>query len=214
MTATPMENVRAETVTALHAMLARDVTTRAMVTSGSDIAGVPVPAALRDSFPTGLRTGSVYTLSGSSTVAMALLAGPTRAGSFCAAVGLPHFGVESLASWGADLTRLLLVPHPPAADWVSVVAALTEVADLIVTAQPPHVTPGEVERLHARLRTRRTTLLITGAWPRAVAHIDTATTGWTGLGQGHGALLGQQLQITVTERHRQRTQQLQWPVAA
>lgn len=176
--------------------------------------GLPVHPGLRSSFPTGLRHGGVYTLSGSTTVAMGLLAEPTKAGSFCAAVGLPNFSVEAALSWGADLDKLVLVPHPPAQDWVSVIAALTEITDLILAGRPPHVTPGEVERLHARLRTRRTTLVVAGAWPRAVAHIDAVTTGWDGLGQGHGMLLGQQVQITVTEQHRQRTQDLNWPAAA
>lgn len=203
---------REETVTRLHDLLQRE--TGGLAGRTSAVLGVPVHPDLRGSFPTGLRHGSVYTLSGSTTVAMGLLAEPTKTGSFCAAVGLPNFSVESAIAWGADLSKLVLVPYPPAQDWVSVVAALTEIADLILASRPPHVTPGEVERLHARLRTRRTTLVVAGAWPRAVAHIDAVTTGWDGLGQGYGALLHQQVQITVTEQHRQRTQDLSWPVAA
>lgn len=209
---TSVQTSREETVTRLHDLLQRE--TGGLAGRTSAVLGTPVHPDLRSSFPTGLRPGGVYTLSGSATVAMGLLAEPSRSGSFCAAVGFPDFSVESAISWGVELDKLVLVPHPPAQDWVSVVAALTEIADLILAARPPHVTPGEVERLHARLRTRRTTLVIAGAWPRAVAHIDTVTTGWGGLGQGHGALLSQQLQITVTEQHRQRTQGLSWPVSA
>lgn len=209
-TATPTS--RKDTITHLQSLLQRESDGLAGRTSA--VLGIPVHPDLRSSFPTGLRHGSVYTLSGSTTVAMGLLAEPTKAGSFCAAVGLPNFSVESAIAWGTDLSKLVLVPHPPAQDWVSVVAALTEIADLILAARPPHVTPGEVERLHARLRTRRTTLVVAGAWPRAVAHIDAVTTGWDGLGQGYGALLHQQVKITVTEQHRQRTQDLNWPVAA
>ncbi|MBO1768441.1 hypothetical protein [Allobranchiibius sp. GilTou38] len=217
----PPVTSRDETVAHLHDLLRRETGGQkrqaGQVRQSSAVPalpGVPVHPDLRDSFPTGLRLGSVYTLSGSTTVAMGLLAEPTRTGSWCAAVGLPHFGVESAAAWGADLTRLVLVPHPPSQDWVSVVAALTEIADLILTSRPPHVTPGEVERLHARLRIRRTTMIVAGAWPRAAAHIEAVTTGWDGLGQGYGALMRQRLRITVTERHRERTADLGWPIQA
>ena len=214
----PPVTSRDETVAHLHDLLRRETGGKrgraGQVRQSTALTGAPVHPDLRDSFPTGLRPGSVYTLSGSTTVAMGLLAEPTRTGSWCAAVGLPHFGVESAAAWGADLGKLVLVPHPPSQDWVSVVAALTEIADLILTSRPPHVTPGEVERLHARLRIRRTTMVVAGAWPRAAAHIEAVTTGWDGLGQGFGALVRQQLQITVTERHRQRTADLDWPVQA
>ncbi|MBO1754151.1 hypothetical protein [Allobranchiibius sp. CTAmp26] len=216
----PSVTSRDETVAHLHDLLRRETGGQkkqagpVRQSATPDLSGVPVHADLRSSFPAGLRLGSVYTLSGSTTVAMGLLAEPTRAGSWCAAVGLPHFGVESAAAWGADLSKLVLVPHPSSQDWVSVVAALTEIADLILTSRPPHVTPGEVERLHARLRIRRTTMVVAGAWPRAAAHIEAVTTGWDGLGQGYGALVRQQLQITVTERHRQRTADLDWPVRA
>ncbi len=212
MSNTSVQTSHDETVTRLHNLLQRE--TGGLAGRTSAVFGTPVHPDLRTSFPTGLRQGCVYTLSGSATVAMGLLAEPTRSGSFCSAVGFPDFSVESAISWGVELGKLVLVPHPPAQDWVSVVAALTEIADLILTARPPHVTPGEVQRLHARLRTRRRTLVIAGAWPRAVAHIDAVTTGWGGLGQGHGALLRQQLQITVTEQHRKRTQSLSWPVSA
>ncbi len=183
-------------------------------TAGTFPAGVPVHPSLRPGFPAGLRPGVVYTLSGSTTLAVALLAEPSRCGAWCAAVGMPHLGMESAVSWGADLNRLVLIPHPPGQDWVTTVASLTEITDLVITGAPPRLTPGEYERLHARLRTRRTTLVVQtsdGAWPRAYAHIEAATIGWDGLGEGYGALVRQRLQLIVTQHHRRSTHDLTFP---
>ncbi|TWP36229.1 hypothetical protein [Leekyejoonella antrihumi] len=164
---------------------------------------LPVHPALADAFPTGLAAGTVYSLTGSTTLALALLAGPSQNGSWCAIVGLPDLGVEAAAGWGVDLDRLILVPDPDANQWVGAVAALAEITDVIVAA-PSRITPGDLSRLAARLRSRQTTLVVTGPWPRA-ATVQATTVGWDGLGQGHGCLLRQHLRLDITERHEPRS---------
>ena len=38
---------------------------------------------------------------------MALLVGPSQAGSWCAVIGMPEFGVEAAEGMGIDLDRLV-----------------------------------------------------------------------------------------------------------
>lgn len=163
---------------------------------------LPVHPGLSTAFPSGLRAGSTYSLLGSTTMALALLAGPSRHGSWCAVVGLPDLGVEAAAEWGIDLDRLILVPDPAPQDWSTVVTSLIEVTDIVLAA-PGRLTATELTRLESRLRTRRTTLVVTGSWPRA-ATVAVTTLGWDGLGRGHGALLRQHVRLDITERHQQR----------
>lgn len=173
---------------------------------------VPVHPALTELFPRGLRGGAVYALHGSMSAALALLAGPSLAGSWCGVVGLPDLGVEAAAEWGVRLDRLALVPQISPADWTSVIASLVEVTALVVATPPEHISPGEVSRLLARLRTSGSTLVVLGDWPRAAAALTGRIVRWAGLHAGHGHLSGGTLRFEVTERHRTRHVDLAIPV--
>ncbi|MDF8263154.1 hypothetical protein [Luteipulveratus flavus] len=166
---------------------------------------LPVHPRLAPAFPSGLRPGVVYSLVGSVSIALALLAGPSQHGAWCGVVGLPDLGVEAAAAWGVDLDRLVLVPAPEPPQWVSTVAALAEVAGVVVAASPGRLSGGEVQRLTARLRTRRTSLVVIGPWERPAATVRATTVGWDGLAQGHGALTRQHVRLDITERHQQRS---------
>jgi len=75
----------------------------------------PTHEALADLLPDGgLKEGAAYSVSPSSALVMALLAGPSAAGSWCGVVGMPEFGVEAAEAMGLDLDRLVLVPSPTA----------------------------------------------------------------------------------------------------
>ncbi|WP_265448103.1 hypothetical protein [Flexivirga meconopsidis] len=175
-------------------------------------AGVPVHEVFADIFPHGLRSGAVYSLRGSMTAALALLAGPSLAGSWCGVVGVPDLGVEAAAEWGVQLDRLALVPRFDPADWTTVIAALAEVTALVVAAPPDRISPGEVSRLLARLRTSGSTLVVLGPWPRAVAELTGQVVEWRGLHQGHGHLSAGRVRLEVTERHRRRQAEFAVPV--
>ena len=189
----------------LHELLQRHETSPA---AGS----VPVHPRLAPLFPHGLRAGAVYSLHGSMSAALALLAGPSMAGSWCGVVGVPDLGVEAAADWGVWLDRLALIPHVCAEDWTSVVAALVEVCALVVATPPEHITPGEVSRLLARLRTSGSSLVVLGDWPRAAATLTGRIVRWDGLYDGHGHLSGGTLRFEMTERHRTRHVELEMPV--
>lgn len=173
---------------------------------------VPVHPALVGLFPRGLRAGAAYTLHGSMSAALALLAGPSMAGSWCGVVAVPDLGVEAAAEWGVQLDRLALVPQVSVADWTSVVASLVEVSALVVATPPEHVSPGEVSRLLARLRTSGSTLVVLGHWPRAAAALTGRIVRWEGLYDGHGHLSAGTLRFEVTERARTRHVDLEIPV--
>ncbi|RJS46956.1 hypothetical protein D4739_12520 [Nocardioides cavernaquae] len=166
-----------------------------------DVVGFGVPEALRSAFPQGLRAGAAYSVSGSLTLALVLLAEACRQGAWCGIVGLPGLGMEVAARQGLDLDRVLLVPSP-GDQWSTVVAALAEIVPVVLAA-PVRLPPGEVARLAARLRERGCTLLLTGApgcWPGAQADLQATPAGWRGLGTGHGCLLSRRIAVEVSHR--------------
>ena len=163
-----------------------------------DVVGFGVPEALRSAFPSGLRAGSAYAVSGSLTQALVLLAEAFRQGARCAIVGLPGLGMEVAAHQGLDLDRVLLVPSP-GDQWSTVVAALAEIVPVVLAA-PVRLPPGEAARLAARLRERGCTLLLTGCWPGAQADLQASSAGWRGLGAGHGCLLSRRIAVEVSHR--------------
>jgi len=86
------------------------------------------------------------------------------------------------------------------------------VCALVVATPPEHITPGEVSRLLARLRTSGSSLVVLGDWPRAAATLTGRIVRWDGLYDGHGHLSGGTLRFEMTERHRTRHVELEMPV--
>lgn len=166
---------------------------------GTVATALPVHPLLAPAFPDGLRVGSAYSLSGSLTLATALLAEPSREGAWCGVVGHPDLGVEAVAELGVRLDRLVLVPDP-GRQWFSVVAALVEVLGVVVARPPSRVTPTDATRLAARLRERGTVLVATGPWPGAAADIRVRDNHWGGLGVGHGLLASRRMWLDVHAR--------------
>ncbi|MFC0625325.1 hypothetical protein [Kribbella deserti] len=146
-----------------------------------------------------LRGGAAYSVRGSTSLVMAMMAGPSAEGAWCGVVGLPTFGAEAARGLGVDLDRLVLVPEPEQ-DWLSVVAALVDALTVVVVRPPGVVTPGEASRLSARLRSRGAVLISVGAWPGSDARFEVQGARWTGLELGHGRLLARQATIAVTGR--------------
>lgn len=157
---------------------------------------VPTLQALADILPGGaLRQGAAYSVEGSTTLVMALLAGPSEGGAWCGVVGLPDFGAEAAARFGIDLTRLVLVPSP-GDQWLTVTAALVDVLTVVVTRPPRRTSDADVARLAARLRQRGCTLIVVGSWPQSDAQLRIETSRWGGLAQGHGYLAGREVTVT------------------
>jgi hypothetical protein len=174
---------------------------RARPVSSAAERSLPVAPALETLLPSGLRRGSSLQVAGardglgSTSLALAVLAGPSAAGSWVAAVGVPTLGLAAAAGFGVDLDRIVLVPDagdPGGPSWATVVATLLEAVDVVVVRPPRRVPPGESRRLAARARERGSVLVRLGSsgdWAEAAdASLTVVSTAWEGLGQGHGHL--------------------------
>ncbi|HRA74690.1 MAG TPA: hypothetical protein PLE12_00475 [Propionicimonas sp.] len=161
----------------------------------------PVPAPLAGLLPGGgLKPGSAYSLGEAGALLLALLAEPSREGTWCGVVGIPEFGVEAAAGAGVVLDRVALVPAP-GEKWLAVTAALAEVLPVLALRPGGRVSAGDASRLAARLRDRGGVLLVDGPWPQALATLTLADAAWSGLGKGHGTLTRRAVTVTVATRH-------------
>ncbi|RUQ98982.1 hypothetical protein [Labedella endophytica] len=173
---------------------------RGMQETKLDTRALPTVPALAPLLPGGaLRAGSSYAVHRSAMLAMAMLAGPSAAGSWCAVVGVPSFGAEAAAGLGIDLERLVLVPEP-GDQWLGVTAAMADVVTVVLTRPPGRVNPGDLARLSARLRQRGAALVVLGDWPQSEATLRVSSASWEGIGHGHGHLAARQVTVTSEVR--------------
>lgn len=165
---------------------------------------LPTHPALAELLPGGgLRPGAAYSLPSSASLLLALLARPSREGSWCAVIGMPELGAEAAEKLGVDLDRLVLIPDP-GPRWLAVAATVADVLPVVAVRPQGRPMGQEVSRLAARLRERGTVLLVEGDWPQAEAALRVSEPEWTGLGEGYGYLAGRALTVTASSRR--------WPV--
>ena len=143
-----------------------------------------------------LKTGGAYAVD-SPSLAMALMAGPSRAGEWSAVIGIDDFGLEAAAAYGLDLDRTVIIPEP-GEHWLSVTAGLLEVATLVAVRPPEEVSEQQAERLRSRLRQKDAALVCLGNWPRSDATLLITGSTWFGLGRGHGHLTRRQVEVAIT----------------
>ncbi len=186
---------RADTIRDLQARI------RGMQRNRLDTRAIPTHPALADLLPGGaLAAGGRYQVAASTTLALALLQGPSAAGAWCAVVGVPDLGVEAAAGLGLDLERLVLVPHP-GPQWMNVVSALVDVVSVVLVKPPvrdgrSRVPEAAAGKLAARLRQREAVLVALGEWPQADAALTVAESAWAGLGSGFGHLAARQVTVS------------------
>ncbi|MDA8295387.1 MAG: hypothetical protein M0004_02155 [Actinomycetota bacterium] len=115
----------------------------------------------------GLRRGSTLVVeaapgvSGASSLALCLLAGPAAEGATCAVVGLPGLGLLAAAELGVALERLVVVPDPGQRS-AAAVAALLEGFDVVLAGFPAGLPTATARRLSARAKERRSVLIVAG----------------------------------------------------
>ena len=165
---------------------------------------LPTLPALSDVLPGGaLRAGATYAVTGSTSLAMAMMAGPSGDGGWCGVVGMPRFGAEAAAGLGVEL-YLLVMLTVPCREWLNVVAALADALTVVLVRPPGRVTAAETSRLSARMRTRGSVLVVTGpyaqTWPGAEARLWVEQSHWAGLHTGAGYLTTRQATLSVTGR--------------
>jgi hypothetical protein len=142
-------------------------------------------------------------VSGSTSLALALAAGPSGAGSWCAVVGAPALGLVAAAEMGIALERFPLIASPGRA-WTRTVAAALEAFDLVLAWPPARgLQASEARRLSALGRERDAVLVTCGgsAWPeRTDLRLEAVRSTWLGLERGHGRLRARRLDVVVTGR--------------
>lgn len=128
--------------------------------------------------------GTHTTVATAAALSLALAAGPSAAGSWVAAVGMPDLGLVAAAEAGLALERFALVPRP-GKQWAEVVASLIDGFDLVLARPPVHLKAGVARRLVARARERQAVLIGVGGWPEGASmRIEARVTEWAGLGAG------------------------------
>ncbi len=168
----------------------------------------------------GLVRGSVVRVEGmaAASVALALAAGPSAAGSWTAVVGCDDLGLAAAAEAGVALERLALVAEPAPDQWAGVVAAFVGAVDVVVMGPTHRVRVGDARRLAARARERGTILIQVAQGFRAgtgrarpgsgtgAIEADLRLTGvearWQGLGHGHGHLQARRVVVEAGGRRR------------
>jgi hypothetical protein len=193
---------------------------------------LPVLPALRSLMPdsAGLRRGTTVSVDGapgSTSLALALLAGAVQDGSWAAVAGLPTMGLAAAAGFGVALQRLVLVAEPPAATWATVVATLVDAFDLVLARTTRRVRTGDARRLAARARERGSVLIVLASeagaslppgssrqrgqtvrepepmsWEGADLRLTVVDAAWEGLEAGHGRLRARRLTVETGGRRR------------
>jgi hypothetical protein len=164
-------------------------------------AGVlPVLPALRDLLPAGgLQRGSVVAAGRWSMLCLALAAGASAAGAWCAVAGLPQLGVVAAADAGLDPGRLLLIAEP-GAGWPQVVASLLDGCEIVLLCPPDRPSAQVRRKLEATIRRYGGVLVVAGDWEGAQTRLLIARQEWAGIGDGHGRLRARRVQVVADGR--------------
>src|SRR4051812_5146680 len=170
-----------------------------MLPVAPELSGLLPGRGLRRGSTVAVATGREVPASGGTSLLLALLAEASRSGSWCAVVGVPTLGAVAAAESGISLERLALVPNP-GPEWPTVVAALIDGVDLVVTAVPGPISASVTSRLVARARQRGSVLVPFGRWDGADVTLRVTDGRWEGLDAGHGRL--RRREVTILARGR------------
>ena len=166
---------------------------------------LPVLGPLRDLFPGGaLQRGWVIAAGGegATSLALAVAAGPSAAGSWTAVVGDPGLGLAAAAEVGVVLERLLMVDAPGSRGAVEAVAALVGAVDVVLVGSRVRRGAADRRRLAARLRERGSVLIHPGGGTLGGADVclRVVSSHWSGLEDGWGLLRSRRVSVQVTGR--------------
>lgn len=179
---------------------------------------LPVLPAFEALLPgSGLRRGTTVAVgtrpgvTGATSLALALAAGASRAGSWVAVVGLGSLGLVAAAELGVALERVVLVADPgrERTGWASVVAALVDGFDVVLvpaSGRGPgagRLRAGDARRLAARVRERGSVLVAVGGelpGERSPLRLTVTSSTWQGLGEGWGHLQGRRVAVEAGGR--------------
>jgi hypothetical protein len=163
----------------------------------------PVDERLHAVLPwAGLRRGSVLEVR-SRSLGLVLVAEAVQAGAWVAAVGVPSPSWAAAAELGIPFDRLAVIASPPVDVAGTVIAALVDAVELVLVDPSVNIRPHELRRIIARTRERRCVLVSfgsAGAWEGVDVRLGITASRWHGLGNGHGALIGREVDIEAAGR--------------
>lgn len=167
---------------------------------------LPVLPALEGLVPWGgLKRGATVGISGRGgtlSLALALVARASAAGSWTACVGLPSLGLAAASGLGVDLGRLATI-DVESPDTVGVLADLVGAFDVVLMREQ-RMRLADRRRLAARARERGTVLVQVGAGSEPDREVDLRFTvtrvEWQGLGVGHGHLRTRTVTVETSGR--------------
>ncbi|WNM23211.1 hypothetical protein [Demequina capsici] len=149
--------------------------------------------------PEGLPRGRVVSVSGSTSLLLALAGQASRQGAWSAAVGMPSVGVVAAARRGMDLSRLALVPEP-GMQAAAVIGLCLEGVDVVMAGERLVLSESDRRRLASRTREQDALMLSVGPWPGAELSLSVERVRWSGLGAGDGRLRGREATVAVSGR--------------
>jgi hypothetical protein len=173
---------------------------------------LPVLPAFDELLPgSGLRRGTTAAVgarpgvAGATSLALALAAGASQAGSWVAAVGLGSLGLVAASELGVAFEHLALVADPgrERAGWASVVAALVDGFDVVLVSAACRLRAADSRRLVARVREREGVLVAVGGelpGSRSALRLTVTSSRWEGLGEGSGHLRGRRVTVEAAGR--------------
>ena len=132
---------------------------------------------------------------GATSLLLALAAGASQNGSWCAAVGMPALSWAAAADAGVNLDRLAVVPRP-GPEATAVAATLLDGFDLVIVAVPGRPVPSVCSHLSARARHSKSVLVAASEWPGANLTITAEDSAWV----GRRRLRAQKLTVVVSGR--------------
>lgn len=162
----------------------------------------------------GLRRGTVVQVdgaTGTTSMALALAAGPSRAGSWVACVGADELGWASAAELGVAMEHLVVV-RTASESWATVTAALVDAFDVVLCCLDQQPSATQARRLQARARERGAVVIVIGgrrggmgvsprSWPcPSDLGLTVVESRWQGLGHGWGHLRSRRVTIEVSGR--------------
>jgi hypothetical protein len=174
---------------------------------------IPVLPSLGTLLPAGLRRGTVVAVrarpgvTGSTSLALTLVAGPSQDGAWVAAVGARSLGLAAAAELGVALERLVVVDvdRQRRVQLASVVAALVDGFDVVLVGAGARarLRRGDTRRLIARVRERGAVLVSVGddlPGGSAQVRLEVTACAWEGLDQGAGFLQRCRATVEATGR--------------
>lgn len=210
------------------------------LTAGVDRTDLAVPRAadesalavldpLRPLLPDGLRRGSTVAVRGSTSLALAVAAGPAMAGGWIAAigwhdVGRSQVGLLAAHELGVSWRRLVLVTSPfDRRQWATAMSVLVDAFAVVVVRPTLPISGTDARRLEARARQSGAVMVVSSpvdartgtivganndkrlrsAWPTPPdVELRVLASTWEGLGHGDGHLQVRRALVEVSGRGR------------